>query len=183
MPGAARKVGATMGLKDLKQRAEDETPEAEERRVKQKLEIHRSIQENAFLLDFQQETGLLGIFETRIEKEMREQLEDRFLVTPIFLENRNPLTEATSVEELTTGEISVFRQVYQTLEKVGGGADGEGSGIDGSIDAQALRRALLCVKLQVTEEQAQHMIDTADTDGNGTVRGSSLGGSLCRPRD
>jgi hypothetical protein len=167
MPAGARSVGST--LPTLKQRAEDETPEAEARRAKRKLEIQKLIEGTPFLLDFQQETGLLGIFETRVEKEMREFLEDKFVVTPIFLDGRNPMTDARTIDELTTGEISVFRNVFNTLEKIDAGEDG--AGLSGSINAKELRKALLTVKILVTEEEAKIMIDTADTDGNGTVRG------------
>ena len=71
------------------------------------------------------------------EKQAREEFEDKFLVTPIFLEGRKPMTAAKSVEELSTGEIAVFRQVFETLEK----ADAGDGGINGSIEAVELQRA------------------------------------------
>ena len=86
-----------------------ESPEAEAERARRKLEIAQQIMTDPFLLDFQQETGLLGIFETAQEKQAREEFEDKFLVTPIFLEGRKPMTAAKSVEELSTGEIAVNR--------------------------------------------------------------------------
>ncbi len=164
MPAGARNVGA-VSLTALKKRVEDQSPEAEAERARRKLEIAQQIMTDPFLLDFQQETGLLGIFETAQEKQAREEFEDKFLVTPIFLEGRKPMTAAKSVEELSTGEIAVFRQVFETLEK----ADAGDGGINGSIEAVELQRALLQVKLSVTLDEATEMIATADLDGNGTI--------------
>ena len=68
-------VGASSEIASAKHHHHEDrdSPEAEEARVKRRQEVRKKITSDAFLQEFQIETNMLGVFETRSEKAIREQ--------------------------------------------------------------------------------------------------------------
>ena len=152
MPAMARNAGAGAAAAYAV-----ESEDVEEKRVTRRIQLRDDIEADPFLRAFNRETGLLGVFETRAEKAGSAMADGSRKVTSIFVRERDPLTSARSVAELTQGERDAFRATFDEMD-----VDGSGQ-----IDAEELVAALALIDKPASAAEAQAMIDEVDADGDG----------------
>ena len=154
MPAMARNAGAGAAAAYAV-----ESEDVEEKRVTRRIQLRDDIEADPFLRAFNRETGLLGVFETRAEKAGSAMADGSRKVTSIFVRERDPLTSARSVAELTQGERDAFRATFDEMD-----VDGSGQ-----IDAEELVAALALIDKPASAAEAQAMIDEVDADGDGVA--------------